>query len=222
MPSGNFAITGIISKFTLRRASESIVEHLCKWSAGSFLLVHVLGDVSARVVSPLQEKQSMDYCRLVAFVCKTRLCVCLCVFVWCVLFACMPVYEHFVLFCLHAPRAFSDNCLSAPLLFDTGCAYMDFSVLVLGLIPVFINFDHLLFTCTHRETWRFISLCLITAYYSGTGLWCLGFFSTNYVNFSIFLKINFNLEVSRRRAAASVLMFAQVLYGSARCESLCD
>lgn len=45
----------IINKFTLRRASGSIVEHLCKRSRGSFLLVHVLGDVSALAVSPLKK-----------------------------------------------------------------------------------------------------------------------------------------------------------------------
>lgn len=43
----------IISECARRRAPESIVERLCKWS--SFLLVLVWGDVAALVVSPLQK-----------------------------------------------------------------------------------------------------------------------------------------------------------------------
>lgn len=140
-------------------------------AGGSFLLVHVLGDVSALVVSPLQEKQSMDYCRLVAFVSETRLRVCVCVVCFVCMHACLQAFcNNFV--CMLLERSL-DNCLSAPLLFDTDCADMDFSVLVLGLIPVFITFDHLVSTCTNRETWIFISLCLITAYYLAAGLRCL-------------------------------------------------
>lgn len=90
----NIAISAVLESLTNLHYTEhhGPLLNIYANETGSFLLVHVLGDVNARAVSPLKKtKHGSLY--------TSRSCLCILSFRLCSLFTCMHVCRNLILFC---------------------------------------------------------------------------------------------------------------------------